>query len=75
MTSRDELVNRFLDLIRRKTALETQIVQHTQELAEAYEAVKADLQAVLDGRSEEIDDAIKTLKDFQVEGECSAAKS
>jgi hypothetical protein len=65
--AQDAFLTRLLTLTQKKGSIEEQIVQHVQELAEAYELVKSDLQAVLKGRSEDVHDAINALRELQGE--------
>lgn len=59
--SQDTQLARLLELSRRKVNIEGQIIEQAQELAHAYEAMKAEVEAVLRGRSEDIHEAINTL--------------
>ena len=56
---------RLLALTQKKADVERQIVQHVQELAEAYDVVKAEFHAVLKGRSEDVHAAMNTLRGLQ----------
>ncbi|EXJ65382.1 hypothetical protein A1O7_01723 [Cladophialophora yegresii CBS 114405] len=64
----DVFVTRLLALVRKKADLEKQIVQHVQELAGAYEVVKEEFQAVVQGRSKDVQDAINALDELQRTG-------
>jgi hypothetical protein len=70
--ARDAFVTRLLTLTRKKANLEQQIVQHVQELAEAYEVVREEFQAVVKGRSEDIQEAIDALRDLQGTGNANS---
>ena len=63
----DAFVTRLCDLTQKKASIEQQIVQNVQELAEAYEVVKRDFQAVLKGRSEDVHCAISALRELRGE--------
>ncbi|KAJ9606394.1 hypothetical protein H2200_009355 [Cladophialophora chaetospira] len=63
----DDFVTRLLALAQKKAEIEKRIVQHVQELAEAYDVVKGEFQAVLKGRSEDVRDATNALCGLQEE--------
>ncbi|ETI26997.1 hypothetical protein G647_10096 [Cladophialophora carrionii CBS 160.54] len=64
----DAFLTRLLALIRKKADLEQQIVQHVQGLAEAYEVVKEEFQAVLQGRLKDVREAIDALSGLERTG-------
>ncbi|KAJ9619417.1 uncharacterized protein PV06_10803 [Exophiala oligosperma] len=57
----DDFLTRLLTLSRRKSELETQIIKETQELADAYLGLKEEFEAVLQGRHEDVNEAITSL--------------
>ncbi|OCT54562.1 hypothetical protein CLCR_00948 [Cladophialophora carrionii] len=57
----DAFLTSLLALIRKKADLEQQIVEHVQALVGAYEVVKEEFQAVLQGRLKDVREAIDTL--------------
>ena len=61
----DVFVTKLLALAQKKADVEKQIVQHVQELAEAYDIVKGEFQAVLNGRSDDVHEAINALCGLQ----------
>ncbi|KIW71979.1 hypothetical protein PV04_00204 [Phialophora macrospora] len=69
---RDGFATRLLALTRKKAILEQQIVQHVQELAQAYEEVREEFQAVVKGRSEDIQEAINALGELQGTGNANS---
>ncbi|KAK5055808.1 hypothetical protein LTR69_008183 [Exophiala sideris] len=58
----DAHVTKLLTLTQRKSEVEAQIIEQTQELADAYFAIRGEFGAVLKGRSEDVDEAIEVLK-------------
>ncbi|KAI1612306.1 hypothetical protein EDD36DRAFT_466142 [Exophiala viscosa] len=63
----DAHVTKLLTLTLRKGEIEAQIVKHTQELADAYIAMRGEFEAVVKGRSEDVDGAIEALKKLDQE--------
>ncbi|EXJ79279.1 hypothetical protein A1O3_08781 [Capronia epimyces CBS 606.96] len=61
MRIQDAQLARLLELSQRKADIESQIIKKAHELAEAYEAMKAEFEVVLRGRSEDFHEAIETL--------------
>ena len=57
----------LLTLTHRKGEIEAQIIKHTQELADAYIAIRGEFEAVLKGRSEDVDEAIEALEKLDQE--------
>ena len=64
---REAQLARLLALSQRKADIESQIFQHVRELADAYEVVREEFEAVLRGRSEDVDEAIQALNEMEEE--------
>ncbi|KIW17458.1 hypothetical protein PV08_04652 [Exophiala spinifera] len=60
-----DVLARLLALSRRKSDLETQIFKETQELADAYLALKEEFEAVLQGREGDVNEAIDSLNKLE----------
>ena len=54
-------LDRLATLVQRKADIESQIIKHTRELADAYMEIKEEFEAVLRGRSEDVNEAIEVL--------------
>lgn len=61
----EDHLTRLLTLSQRKANVEDQIIKHTRELANAYVAVQAEFDAVLRGRSEDVQEAIEALSKME----------
>lgn len=57
----DQQLTKLLTLAQRKAEVEAQIIRHTQELADAYTAIRKEFEAVLKGRSEDVEEASAAL--------------
>lgn len=57
----DQQLTKLLTLAQRKAEVEAQIIKHTQELADAYTAIREEFEAVLKGRSEDVEEASAAL--------------
>ncbi|KAK5461346.1 hypothetical protein LTS15_003409 [Exophiala xenobiotica] len=70
----DAHLSRLLALSHRKAEVEAQIVEHTRELADAFLAVKEEFEAVLRGRSEDVNEAIESLNRLEEAHEAASPK-
>ncbi|KAK5192898.1 hypothetical protein LTR99_010226 [Exophiala xenobiotica] len=70
----DAHLSRLLALSRRKAEVEAQIVEHTRELADAFLAVKEEFEAVLRGRSADVNEAIESLNRLEEAHEAASPK-
>ncbi|EXJ96074.1 hypothetical protein A1O1_01200 [Capronia coronata CBS 617.96] len=61
MRIQDAQLARLLDLSRKKADIESNIIKEAVELADAYDAMKAELEAVLQGRLGDVKEALGAL--------------
>ena len=59
---------RLVTLTRKKAEVESQIIKHVQELGAEYKLVQGEFEAVLKGRSEDVRQAIESLRELEEKG-------
>ena len=60
-------LDRLATLVQRKADIESQIIKHTRQLADAYLEIKEEFEVVLRGRSEDVSKAIGVLNGLGVD--------
>lgn len=67
--NQDAYLNRLTTLLQRKAEVERQIVQHTRELTELCTTTTQEFEAVVKGRSDDVDEAIRDLLNAAADAE------